>query len=87
MKQAFRASLKFRQASLQMFYTMFQYQIRTECRVRCFNIKLAENRHIKANIMDVVFLARQLEDVRCEVLTPETETHKTNVAFNISTSC
>jgi len=77
--------LKFRHASFQMFYTMFQRQIQTECRVRCFNIELAENRQIKENIMDVEFLARRLEDVRCEVPTPETK--KTDVAFNVPTSC
>ena len=35
--------------------------------------------------MDVEFLARRLEDVRCEVPTPETK--KTDVAFNVPTSC
>ena len=68
-----------------MFYTMFQHQIRTKCRVRCFNIELAENRQIKANITNVGFLARQFEDVRCEVPTPETQ--KTDVAFNVQTLC
>jgi len=77
--------LKFRQASFEMFYTMFQHQIRTKCRVRFFNIELAENKQIKANITDVEFLARQLEDVRCEVPTPET--HKTDVVSNVPTSC
>jgi len=68
-----------------MFYTMFQHQIQTECRVRRFNIELAENIQIKANITDVEFLARQLEDVQCEVPTPEMQ--KTNVSFNVPTSC
>jgi len=68
-----------------MFYTMFQHQIRIECQVRCFNIELAENRQIKSNITDVEFLARQLEDFRCEVPTPETQ--KTDVSFNVPTSC
>jgi len=64
---------------------MFQHQIRTECRVRCFNIELEENTQIKTNIMDVEFLAHQLEDVRCEV--PTQKTQKTDVAFNVPTSC
>jgi len=67
-----------------MFYTMFQHQIQTECRVRCFNIELAENRQIKANITDVEFLAHELEAVlicyvRC--------INVYDVPFNVPTSC
>ena len=36
-----------------MFYTMFQHQTQTECRVRCFNIELAENKQNKENIKDI----------------------------------
>jgi hypothetical protein len=44
-------SVKFRQTSFHVFYTMLWL----ECRVRCFNIELAENRQIKANITDIEF--------------------------------
>jgi len=77
--------VKFRQASFQMFYTMFQHQIRTKYRVRCFNIELAENRQIKSNITDLEFLARRLEAIICDVLTPDAQ--KADVPFNVPTSC
>jgi len=44
--------MKFWRASFQMFYTMFQHQTQTKYRVRCFNIKLAENKQNKENIND-----------------------------------
>jgi len=71
-------------ASFHMFYTMFQHQIRTKCRVRCFNIELAENRQIEANITNVEFLAHELEvvlicSVRC--------INVCVVPFNVPTSC
>ena len=68
-----------------MFYTMFQHQIRTECRVIGFNIELAENRQIKAKITDVEFLVRQLEAVLCDVSTPNAQ--KADVPFNVPSSC
>jgi hypothetical protein len=68
-----------------MFYTMFQHQIRIECRVSCFNIEIAENRQIKVNITDVEFLACQLEVVLSDVSTPDAQ--KADVPFNVATSC
>jgi len=35
-----------------MFYMMFQRQTQTECRVRCFNIELPENKQHRENIKD-----------------------------------
>ena len=59
--------------------------LRAESRVRCFNIELAENRQIKANITNVEFLVCQLEVVLCNVSTPDAQ--KADVPFNVPTSC